>query len=148
MTFVQAPSIILPTVWRLGTETETIDDIVEHTSLEFPSEFLQEKMISIIATEVVVAGVPGVLNLWVEVSPVSSLTSGSYWAAIGGGGGALAPVAPILEVATGVMGTVHTISIPWTIHSNFARLVVQTPVAAALPTAYWAVQAIIGAKTP
>lgn len=145
---VQVPSIILPQVWEVGTETEIINDLVEHTSIDIPVEQLQEKIIHVFATEVVVAGVPGNLWLWVELSPVPSATSTVYWAAIGGGGGALVPVAPTIEVATGVDGTVHTLTLPWSIHSAYARLVVQTPVAAALPAAFWMVQCLVSAKTP
>lgn len=148
----QIPWIILPTVAPLWTETETIADLVEHTSIEFPVEYIQEKEIHIIATEVVLAGVPGNLECWVELSPLPTVNSlywpaplpatAAYWAAIGGGGGAMAPVAPLIEVAIGVNATMHSILIPWPIHSVWARLVVQTPVAAALPAAFWIVQAI------
>jgi len=153
MVIVQAPSYILPTVVVLGTETETINDLLEHTSIEFPVEYIQEKEIHIIATEVIVAGVPGNLQCWVELSPVPSINNlmwpaplpatAAYWAAIGGGGGAIVPTAPLIEVATGVTATVHSILIPWAIHSAWARLVVQTPVAATPLTAFWIVQAIV-----
>lgn len=146
MPAVQVPSLILPRVWSLGTETETIADLVEHTSLEFAVDNLRDKTIRILATEMIALGVPGNLLIWVELSPVLTTTSGAYWAAIGGGGGALAPLAPTVEVATGVPLTIHTILLPWGIHSAFARVVVRTPVAAALPTAFWVVQAIIEAK--
>jgi len=149
---IQAPSIILPVLAPLGTETETVADLLEHTSNEFPVEYLQEKEIHIVATEVVVAGMPGALNCWVELSPIPSVNNlmwpaplpalGAYWAAIGGGGGAIAPVAPLVEVAVGVTGTVHSILIPWAIHSAWARLVIQTPVSATPATAFWIVQAI------
>lgn len=143
---IQVPSIVLPQVWVVGTEIETINDLVEHPSLDIPVEYLQEKIIHVFATEVCpVGGVPGNLWLWLELSPVSSTISAVYWAAIGGGGGALVPVAPMIEVATGVDGTVHTLILPWAIHSPYARLVVQTPVAAALPAAFWVVQALISA---
>jgi hypothetical protein len=152
MNTIQAPWVILPTVVILGTETETVADLVEHTSIEFPVEYIQEKEIHILATEVVVFGVPGNLQCWVELSPVPSANNlmwpaplpavATYWSAIGGGGGAMAPIAPLVEVATGVMGTVHSILIPWAIHSVWARLVVQTPVAATPATAFWIVQAI------
>lgn len=159
---VQIGSLILPTFWETGAETETIDDLVEHTSLEVYVEYLQEKQIHILATEVaeVPAAVPGDLWCWVELSPFPSVNSGMwaaplpasavYWAAIGGGGGALAPVAPLIEVsglagAAGIL--VHTMLLPWAIHSAFARLVVQTPVAADLPNAYWEVQCLISAKS-
>ncbi|MBA7636427.1 hypothetical protein ES703_44045 [subsurface metagenome] len=149
----QIPSIILPQVWENGTETELIDDLVTHPSVDIFSEYLEEKQVHIIAIEVNIFGVPGNLQCWIELSPVPSSTSTAFFAAIGGGGGALAPVAPLIEVATGVPGapptfasTVHTILLPWIIHSPYARLVVQTPVAAALPTAFWSVQALVSAK--
>ncbi len=153
---VQVPWIILPRLVALGIET--VNDLVEHTSIEFPVAYLQEREIHIIATEVILAaGIPGPLNCWVELSPWPSLNnlmwpaplpiSATYWAAIGGGGGALAPIAPLVEVGTGVPNTVHSILIPWAIHSAWARLVIQTPVAAALPMASWIVQAIVSGKT-
>lgn len=160
---VQVPSIILPTVWVLGTETEDIDDLVEHTSLEFPVKHLQEKQIHIAATEVALApaAIPGNLWCWVELSPYPSAnstywpvplpTTTAYWAAIGGGGGAIVPTAPYIEVSglAGAAGTLaHTILLPWEIHSPWARVILQTPVAAALPNAYWTVQVLFSAKTP
>jgi hypothetical protein len=159
---LQIPSIILPLVLITGAEREMVADLVEHTSLEFPVEWLQEKEIHIVAIEVatVAAAVPGNLECWVELSPYPSAnssywptplpTSIAYWAAIGGGGGiSLPPVAPLIEISSlaGAAGMLtHTILLPWAIHSPWARLVVQTPVAAALPAAYWEVQAMISAK--
>lgn len=163
-TIIQVPSIILPQIWVTGNETELIDDLVTHPSIDIPVEYLQEKTVEITATEIVIAGVPGNLLCWIELSPVPFATSDAYYSAIGGGGGPLdpatglpyiAPVAPLTEVALGIVGapptfasTVHSITLPWAIHSVFARLVIQTPVAAALPNAFWAVQAVITAKTP
>lgn len=211
---IQVPSIVLPQVWVTGTETESINDLVTHPSIDIPIEYLQEKQIHIIATEVAraigaivgvfivgepivgipsgatgivsaqganwievinIAGIfgagdtiagalsgatingalvfaaPGNLECWVELSPYPSTMTTAYWAAIGGGGGALAPVAPLVEVS-GLGGSagilMHPILLPWAIHSPYARVVVQTPVAAALPNAYWLVQALISAKTP
>jgi len=143
---IQVPSIILPQSWSLGTETETVDDNAEHTSIDIPVEYLQEKTIYIYAVEVVVAGTPGNLQCWVELSPVASSVSTSYWSAIGGGGGAQPPTSPTILVGTGVSGTVHTFTLPWSIHSPYARLVVQTPSPAA--AAYWVIQALVSAKTP
>lgn len=154
---LQVPSIILPTTfYTIGTLTEDLTDTNEHTSTEFPVEFLHEKEIHIMATEFVVLGIPGNLWCWVELSPYPSVNSlyqpaplpatAAYWAAIGGGGGALAPVSPVLEVATGVSLTVHTLLLPWTIHSGWARLVVRTPVAAAPLTAFWMIQAMVSGK--
>lgn len=141
---VQVPSIVLPTAYTLGTETELIDDTDEHTSIDILVNALQEKIIHITAAEVVTAGVPGPLWVWVELSPFDSATSTAYWAAIGGGGGAIAPLSPTIEVATGVNGTIHGITIAWTMHSHWARVIVQTPVLVA--TASWAVQVLIAGK--
>lgn len=146
MTAVQFPTIILPTAAPFGTEMETINNLLEHTSIEIPLEFMQEKQIHIAAMEVVGIGVPGNLWCWVELSPVPSTTSTAYWAAIGGGGGVLAPVAPLIEVPTGVNGVIHSIILPWSIYSRYARLVVRTPVAAAPTTAFWSLQSIFAAK--
>ncbi len=162
----QVQSIILPDVsaqpYILMTETEDIDDLVEHTSIEFPTEMLQEKSVHIYAQEVALAAVvPGNLLCWIELSPYPSAnnnywpfpnpSSTAYWAAIGGGGGAIAPTVPHVEVSglAGAVGTlIHTITLVWTAHSPFARLVVQSPIAANLPNAYWILQCIISAKTP
>jgi len=156
MPVIQVPWIILPTRVILGTEVETINDLVEHTSIEFPVEYLQEKMVHIIAAEVVVFGVPGSLNCWIELSPVPSANNLMWpaplpfnpaaWGAIGGGGGiSLPPVAPVVEVATGVNAVVHNILIPWAIHSAWARLVIQTPVSATPLTSFWLISAVFSA---
>lgn len=144
---VQIAGLILPTTWSLGTETETINDLVEHTSVDIPGDALQEKIVHITATEVVVVGTPGSLWAWIELSPYLSTTSTAYFAAIGGGGGTRTPLSPVIEAPTGVTLTVHTFIIPWTIHSSYARLVIQMPVAATPTTAYWVVQALIGGKS-
>lgn len=157
MRVIQVPAIILPLAAPLTIEVETVDDLVEHTSIEFPTEYLQEKEIHIVATEVIAAGVPGNLLCWIELSPFPTVNNrywpvplplaGGNWAAIGGGGGALAPVAPqIVLAATGVTTTVHSELIPWAIHSAWARLVIQTPVSATPLTALWLVQARFSAK--
>lgn len=141
---------------------EVVDDIAEHTSVEFVTEYVQDKIIYIMAIEmpaVGMVGVPGNLNCWVEISPTPSVNtvyyalplvaSNLWWSAIGGGGGALPPVAPAIEGALGVSLTIHTFSLPWVLHSNYVRLVVQTPVAPApgALTAYWIVSAIYAGKT-
>jgi hypothetical protein len=141
---LQISSIILPTIAPVGTETETINNILEHISLEFDVSALQEKVVFITATEIVTAGFPGPLWAWIELSPVLSASSTAYWSAIGGGGGAIAPTAPLIIAGTGVTTTVHSFSLAWTMHSTYARLVMQTPVLVA--TAYWTVQAQFGAK--
>lgn len=156
---IQVPSLILPASYAAGTgtlaSTETVADNLEHTSVEVIVRDLQEKTVHILATEIVVAGVPGPLWCWVELSPYPSANNalwpaplpGSplYWAAIGGGGGALPPVAPFIEVGAGVNLTPHTIMLSWTIHSPWARVVVQTP--APVATAFWVVQVLISGKS-
>jgi len=153
---IQFPSLVLPQAWTLGTEAEVVADLVEHTSIEFPTEYIHDKIVTIVASEVVALGVPGNLWVWVELSPYPTLNStywpvplpvtGSYWSAIGGGGGAIAPIAPLIIIGTGVNGTIHTEMLAWNMHSTFARIVVQTPVAAALPLAFWGIQCIFSGK--
>lgn len=156
---IQVPSIVLPTDWTLGAET--IIDAAEHTSIEFPVEYLQEKTIHITATEVALAmvAVPN-LQCWIELSPYPTVNhpvfwpaplpiSAAFWAAIGGGGGAIAPVAPLVEVSglAGLPGNLtHGILLPWAIHSVFARVVVQA--AAVVANTSWIVTVMISAKTP
>lgn len=145
----QIPSLILPQVWTLGTETETVADLLEHTSLDIDSAaWIQEFAVAVYARESVSAGVPGNLWVWVERSPYDSATSTAYFAAIGGGGGAITPFSPEIIVATGTNGTVHTAFLPWTTHGEFYRVIVQTPVSATPATAYWDVQLVISGKTP
>jgi len=147
-TKVQSLTLILPQYSILGTETEAIQDILTHVSREFHVADIQEKQAQIVAIENITAGVPGPLWVWVELSPVESIVSTAYWAAIGGGGGTLVPVAPAIIGPTGVTATIHPLILAWTIHSVFARVVVQTPVAAAPLTAFWQVQVIFSGKTP
>lgn len=162
-----SPAIILPAVSPSGgppgfTNFLMVADVIEHTSLEVPTEFLQEKVVEIMAQEVATApaAVPGPLWCWIELSPIPTVSStqwplplpasAAYWGAIGGGGGALPPTAPLIEVSGlgGAAGAlIHSIKLPWNVHSRWARVVVQTPVAAALPNAYWVVQAIFTAKS-
>lgn len=140
------PSLILPTYYVNGTEVENIEDLVEHTSREIYIADVQEKEISIVAIEVVTVAAPGALWFWVELSPVRSVTSAAYWAAIGGGGGAQIPLTPVVIAGTGVNGAAHTEMIGWTLHSYYARAVVQTPVNAGLPGDYWQVQVHFSGK--
>ncbi len=149
----QPPSIILPRVWSTGLETENIADLLAHNSIEFATNYIRDKIVHITATEAVAAGVPGPLWAWIETSPYPTAISGAYWGAIGGGGGAQAagvpvipPVVPVIEVAAGVNLRVHGFSLVWAGHSPYARLVLWTPVAAALPLALWVVQATVSAK--
>jgi len=137
-TTIQIPVIILPTVSPLGTETEAIGDVLEHTSLELQTEVggsiirnFERKSVIIVATEVVVAGVPGALNCWIEVSPYPSSVSTVHWTMLG---------VPVIIAGTGVNGALHNLVLPWDTYSPFFRLVVQTP--ALVATAGWAVQAM------
>jgi hypothetical protein len=135
--------------------TETVADALEHTSSELYIGNLHEKNVQVMAMEVVAAGVPGPLNVWVELSPWPSAnsifwplplpTSTLFWAAIGCGGGALAPTAPYIEVGTGVNLTPHGIMIPFNEYSYWMRVVVQTP--AIVATAYWVVQVIVSGNS-
>ncbi len=135
---VQVPSIILPQVWTIGTETENLNDLVVHRSIEFPTRYLQEKTVQVYAVEIIVFGAAGNLQLWVEVSPYLTTTSALYWTRVGG----ITTLVP-----TNVNLTAHTTPLLWTAHSEYARLAAQMPVAAAPATAFWTVQAIIEAKS-
>ena len=143
---IQQISLVLPQGWVTGLETEDMNDLVVHVSREFYCADIQEKHAQIVAIENIAAGAPGNLWFWVELSPVLSTTSTAYWAAIGGGGGALAPVAPTIIVPAVVDGTTHTEVIAWNMHSANARIVVQMPVAATPLTAFWQVQVIFSGK--
>ena len=150
----QAPSLVLPQEWTRGTETENIDDLVAHASIDIPCEFLQEKQFHIMAMEVVAWGTPGNLWVWVEVSPVLSTIATAYWEAIGGSVGAVTPtpdvprvpISPSIIVGTGTNLAIHRLILPFTIHAPYCRICVRTPVAASLPLAFWTVQAIFDAK--
>ena len=155
---LQYPSLILPATWAALTDVELVADALTHVSYEFPVEYLHEKTVHIMATEVVVGGgIPGNLNAWIELSPYPTANTpfypvpypvtGIYWSAIGGGGGALAPTAPLIIVGTGVNNTIHTELMSWSIHSQWARVIVQTPVPAVTGD-LWAVQIYYGAKSP
>ena len=92
------------------------------------------------AVESVVAGAPGNLQVWVETSPYPNATFTTYWTAIGGGGGPVAPLAPAVLVPTGVNGAAQTLILPWALHSAWIRVVVRMPVAATPATDFWNVQ--------
>lgn len=162
---IQTASLILPRSYSLGTgtlaSTETIADVAEHTSIEFSALTLIDKTVHVMATEIAAApaAVPGVLNAWVELSPYPSAnndlwpyplpSSANFWAAIGGGGGALPPTTPHLEVSllAGAAGTLtHTFLLAWDIYSPWVRVVLQTPVAAALPAAFWVCQVLFSGR--
>jgi len=151
MDSIQIPVILLPTISPLGTETELVADAVTHVSTEPIADdggsivqHIYEKTAFLFAQEIVVVGIPSALWVWVEESPYPTVISGAFWSAIGGGGGALAPIAPNILAGTGVNGTIHTLPIHWNSYSPYIRLVVQTPVPAA--AAAWAVQLIFAGQ--
>lgn len=150
MIIVQAHSLVLPHYVSTGLETELIDDLLEHYSREFYVGGIQEKVVHIMASEVTVVVLAAPIWCWVELSPVPSTISAAYWSAIGGGGGywGYPPLAPNIIIGTGTADApTRMIAIPWTMHSNFARVVIQTPVAPNIPLDYWLVQAIFAGKT-
>jgi hypothetical protein len=145
---IQIPSIVIPNTGS-ATVPELLDDTDIHYSMDVFAQHMEYKTVVIMAIEVVAAGIPGVLNAWIECSPYpmvaneqSAIATAAFFAAIGGGGGTRPPVAPVTEVATGVHATVHTILIPWIAYSPWVRVCVQTPIAAALPIAFWTVTAM------
>lgn len=163
---IQAPTLVLPTTYSLGTgtlnSTEPVADILTHVSSELYIADLHEKNVHILATEVVAAGVPGSLWCWVELSPWPSAnhriwasplpTSTLHWAAIGGGGGpsypavpAMFPVAPLVIAGTGINTVIHNEMIPFNEYAYWMRVIVQTPVLVA--TAAWAVQVLVSGSS-
>lgn len=130
---VQKPTIILPARWTVITATETINNILVHTSADMAlQEWLHEKTVFIWAIEVSPGvGVPGNLQFTLQLSPFPSVTSVAYFAAVG---------APTVIVATGIHNTVHTAMINWVAHSPYGRVLAQTPVAATPLTDFWVVQ--------
>ena len=144
---IQIPALILPVNPPLPTSVELINDLLEHTSQEVSADTLQDKVAFIFAQEVVLApGVPGNLLIWIEESPYPSTLTAAYWGSPGGGGGAFPPVVLDTIVGTGVNGAIHAFPIHWGGHTPYCRIVVQTPVAAALPVAFWAVQVLFAGK--
>lgn len=135
----RSPTLILPATSVLGTELENISDLVAHVSKEMPDALIA-RQVHIRAVEVVAAGTPGNLRVWVETSPYSNTQFTTYWAAIGGGGGPVAPQAPSILVPTGVNAAEQTLALPWTMHAAWCRVVVQMPVAATPATDFWRVQ--------
>jgi len=117
----QIPTIIIPTV---GAGTETIADTAQHASQALPVWPLQEKQASVIA---IMAGAPGPLNCWVEIS--SSGLPGTW----------VLPGAIATLVASGGL------PLAWTVHSSYARVVMQAPAWAA---GSWTVVVTFEAKTP
>lgn len=139
---LQIPSIILPNVWTFGTEQEVLNDLLVHQGGGHDIRYLQEKTIHVIAVEVVTVGAPGNLQVWVELS-----SNGITWGAIGGGGGVLPAIAPVVEVGIGVNLTIHEILLPWAIHSVYCRVVAQCPVNAGLAGGdMWSVQCWLSGK--
>ena len=155
---LQIPSLILPiwTALRSANDLEVVNDLVTHVSDEFPVEWVQEKALTILATEIIIAGTLGTLLAWVELSPYPSANnpywayplpaSTAYWGAIGGGGGALVPTVPSPIVPTQMSTTIHTLPLAWTAHSGWARVVVRMPVNATPTTALWWVQVLVSGK--
>jgi len=119
----QTPTIVLPQVAPLGTETEIVVDIVEHVSLTFPVDSLQEKIVYVYAVNAGGAAAP--LNVWVELAP--SDVAAAY----------VALAVPTILVVTG------DAVLQWTTHSSFARIVVQCPTWA---IGGWVLQIVFGAK--
>ena len=124
MPIFQNPTIILPQVAPLGTETETVADALEHVSLSFPADSIQEKVVYVYAVNA--AGLAAPLEVWIEIAP--SDVAAAY---------VMLGAAPTILVVTG------DVVIPWTTHSSFARVVAQCP---AYVIGGWVLQVVVGAK--
>ena len=118
------PAIVLPTAAsltgvRIGTEVETVNDAVAHYSDPVVVQDVQEKKFQVYATEIVNVASPGNLQVWVELAPYAyparliGITTPMTWTQL---------AAPAIIVATGVNLTPHSVILPWTTHSFYARV--------------------------
>lgn len=123
MNLHQVPTVVLPHFAPEGTEVEVIADAVEHVSLTFPVDKIQEKVVQVYTTNP--AGLAAPLQLWIELAPFD--TAAAYVQLAG----------PTILVATG-----DTI-LQWTTHSSFVRVVAQCPAWAA---GAWAIQVVFEGK--
>lgn len=112
----QEPTTILP---QSGVGSESVANALTHPSIGVPILKHRDKTITVFCTEVVAAAAPGNLQVWVEVA---SQNDAAFYARLG---------TPVVIAGTGVNGAVQTVVLPWVTHSEFARLVVQTPVVVA-----------------
>lgn len=122
-------------------EVELVNDAVAHYSDPVPVQDLQEKKFQVYATEVVNVASPGNLQVWVEIAPYAytanliGITTPMTWTQLG---------ATTTIVATGVTLTAHSVILPWTSHSFYARVGVLAPGASAAD--FFSVQAYIEGK--
>jgi len=124
MTVRQIPTVVLPQIAPLGTELEVVADAVEHVSVSFPVDSLQEKTVQIYAV-LAVAAAP--LSVWIEVAPAD--VAAAY----------------VILGAPAVLAVTGDAVLQWTTHSSFARVVVQCPAWAA---GMWVCQVTMEGKGP
>lgn len=135
-------------------------DITRHYSKEFYCEDLVNKYVKVTARPQLGPLAP--LWVWIEISPFPSQNSNIWpqplptwaydWSAIGGGGGVSAGTVTEFEplnpnIITQISPGDHTISIEWTIHSSWARVVCQVPSwAGFVPASSWDITAYFSGK--
>lgn len=140
------PAIVLPTTasltaGRSGLEVENVNDAVAHYSDPVVVQDLQEKKFQVYAIEWITVASPGNINIWVEIAPYDyfqmllGTTTPGTWTLLG---------AVAVIVATGVTLTAHSIILPWTTHSFYARVGVQA--AGASAPDFWICSASIEGK--
>ncbi len=127
--FKQEPTIVLP---QTGAGTEAITDLLTHPSIGIELMRYQEKVVHVYCTEVVAAGVPPNLQFWIETAPANAA---AFYGILG---------VPTVVVGTGVNGAAQVITLPWTAHSDWARVVAQA--LAVVAGASWTVVAYYSAK--
>lgn len=171
------PSIGTTYVWPLSAQVFRItvlgqwlliynNNFARYVSPPFPVDALDEKEVTVLLGEVCAGAVtqfPGTLHVWVETcyfADTTAVVNGiqtagpptwSYFTAIGGGGGPpfRVPLVPVVVVPELIADgqNLHTIVIPWNMHSKWARLCVQLVAAGAGNGGYWTVLGLFSGRS-
>lgn len=159
---IQTPSMPLPgNNWGLWTEGDRTQTTNVYYSRQWKNEQYTEVTMLVKCQEVVAAGSPGPLWLWIETSPFPTVlrddwpkeafTSFFTWAVIGGGvavapGADNIPLDPTIVVPSGVTANYQNIELSFNTHHTWARLAAWDPTAATPVTDYWFLQGFLTAK--
>jgi len=162
---LQTPTMVMPGYnWTVWTAGETLNDNTVHYSRAWRNEPFTEVTVMVKCQEqITAAGIPGNLQLWIELSPFptptpvrddwpeEAFTSWFTYAPIGGTapilpGAANIPLAPTIVVPVGVHLTYQNVMLNYTTHQTFARLCAWDATGATLTTDRWWLQAFMTAR--
>lgn len=162
MSKIQTPSMPLPNYnWTVWTAGESLIDNNVHYSRQWRNDHYTDVTLMIKCQEIVAAGIPGALQLWIELSPfpttvradwpLDAFTSFFTWAPIGGGapiapGADNIPLSPTVVVPSAVNANYQNVNISYTTHQSFARLCAWDSAGATVATDYWWLQVFLTAK--